>query len=277
MKHWVQIATIGTTLTLATLASAQDDVAPRAVVMPPDPPRDAPREAPTPSPPAVGGEGTWVFDLLGGQLGGPTGALGSSTALGGIGFLGPFSISTLSSEMDLSGNHSTYKSTVFALTPSADVFVTERFSVGAQLGAGIISSSTTQAQGATVPGSPPSPDFSSSTRGYTVGIAPRVGYVVPLSSSVALWPRIGGGYEVSRQMVDDADGRTIMRTWFTEASFGVGVRVAKHVLFDVGPVLHYRRLSSEASPGTASLYGSVVPGSTESFGASLRAALRLDL
>lgn len=112
-------------------------------------------------------------------------------------------------------------------------------------------------------------------RGYTLGIAPRVGYAIPLSSSIALWPRLGVGYEVSRQSVEDSDAETVMRTFFVESILGVGVRVSKHAFFDVGPVVSYRRSTSDAPIGTPT-YGAVLPGSTEAFGGSLRASLRLD-
>lgn len=276
MKHWVQIATIGMALTVGSIAAAQDDVAPQAVVMPPDPPHDAPREAPAPASPAVGGEGRWVFDLLGGQLGGPASTLGVGS-LGGMGFVGPFTLSSFTNESDPQGLHETYKATVLALTPSADVFVTNRLSVGALLEAGILSTSTTQQQAPAMPGTAAPPSYTASERGYTVGIAPRVGYVVPLATSVALWPRLGGGYEISRRM-DDNDTRTLTRTLFVEANLGVGIRVAKHAFFDLGPVLQYRRASTEAASTTPPLYyATLAPGSTESFGASLRAALRVDL
>jgi hypothetical protein len=275
LKYWVQIATIGSTLTLGTFAAAQDDVAPQAVVLPPEPPHDRPREAPPSPPPAVGGEGRWVFDVLGGQLGGPTSGLAGTSALGGLGFLGPLVISNISNESSPAGVHTTSKTTVIALAPSVDVFVTEHFSFGAQIAAGTISASS-EAHALTVPSTSASPDYSASMRGYTLRLAPRIGYAIPLSSVVALWPRLGVGYEVSRLSVDDNDVETVNRTYSVESILGVGIRVSKHAFFDVGPVLSYQRSSSDASSGTPTVNGPVVPGSSEAFGGSVRASLRLD-
>jgi hypothetical protein len=163
------MATILSTLTVGTLAAAQDDVAPQAVVLPPEPPRDQPREAPPSAAPAVGGEGRWVFDVLGGQLGGPAPGLGATSAVAGSGFVGPFTISTISNESDPAGLHASYKSILLALTPSVDAFVTEHFSIGGQVGVGVLTSRSVQQQAptSTLPGVPPPPDSTSWMRGYT--------------------------------------------------------------------------------------------------------------
>jgi len=114
LKHCLQIATILTTLTMGSLAAAQD-LAPQAVVVPPDPPRDQPREAPAPPPLAVGGEGRWVFDLIGGQIGTgvpvPLGAIGGLGTVGvGLVGLGPLTIASSSTMDENAGAETTYKS-----------------------------------------------------------------------------------------------------------------------------------------------------------------------
>lgn len=231
MKRHVYIATILIVMTTASVAAADDEVRPATDSSP------------------LGGPGRWVFDLFGGQWGG---------GLGTIGFVGPFLLSSTSREV--AAPASTSHQTVLALTPSADTFVTERFSVGGRASAGLLSTKETD----TVVVSDVPSSLRYESHGYTLGLAPRVGYVIPLSSSFAFWPRVGGGFEISRQAYEGPQSRVLTRAYFVESNLGVVLRVSKHALFDIGPVLAYRR-SETASADT-----------TESFNASLRVSLRLD-
>jgi hypothetical protein len=77
-----------------------------------------------------------------------------------------------------------------SVAPSLDVFVANRVSLG--LTAGFAygwGGQQMPAEGGAV-----------SERGtaYTFGIAPRVGYVVPLGAGFSLWPRLGAGFTLSR-------------------------------------------------------------------------------
>lgn len=256
MKRCVQIATVTSVMGLAASAAADE---PGVVVYPP--PMDAPPAAPSPprEAPAVGGEGRWVLDLVGGQLG-PLG-------LGPLGFFGPLAISSSASEQATPDGKATTKQTSLALAPSLDVFVTERLSVGGRVTAGVVSTSIHQP----FHGQPP---YELDTHGFITSFEPRIGYVIPISSSFAFWPRAGVGYQMSRQTNDVTDRRALTRTYSVESNLGVGLRLSRHALFDVGPVLAFRHVESE---GQDALGGyALTDGASSTFAASIRASLRLD-
>lgn len=256
MKRYVQIAAVTSVMGLSASAAAGE---PGVVVYPP--PMDAPPQAASPAPeaPAIGGEGCWVLDLVGGQIG--------TIGIGPLGFFGPVSISASSSEQATPGGTATVKQTSLALAPSLDVFVTERLSVGGRVTAGLVSTSIHQPF-------PGQPSTEIDTHGFITSFEPRIGYVIPISSSFAFWPRAGVGYQVSRQTDDVTHRRALARTYSVESNLGVGLRLSKHALFDVGPVLAFRHVESE---GQDALSGyNVTDGVSNTFNASVRASLRVD-
>jgi len=115
----------------------------------------------------------------------PGSAGASSFAIGYSGILG-YSHDTTSHSPGQPGGSSSITNTLW-IAPSLDVFVGAHFSVGATIAASYAygEQSQTSFDGKTVlrEGS-----------GYGFAIAPRVGYVIPLGPSFALWPRITIGY-----------------------------------------------------------------------------------
>lgn len=214
----LQSALVATALVgVARTASAQEAEPPAVVVMPPPPPAET-RVAPASvEKPPIGGRGRVVIDLAG--FG------GASAGLTGFGTLGGFAGPVYFSSID--GSY------IVGLAPSADVFVTERLSLGARVSVGWTKVG-------------PFGDFSA-------GGAPRIGYALPISSSFAFWPRLGVG----------ADFGGLGQTYFADADAGFVMRVSKHLLVDLGPVVTVRRTYLDVTELT-------------SVDARARVALRLD-
>lgn len=106
--------------------------------------------------------------------------------------------------------------TLFSLAPSADYFVIDNLSIGAQLMLGFLSSSPPQGQGST-------------TTMY--GIAPQVGYKIALSDSISFWPKLFfafGGASVSNNGGSISSGTLGIFAPFL-------FHVATHFYFGVGP------------------------------------------
>jgi hypothetical protein len=82
--------------------------------------------------------------------------------------------------------------------------------------------------------------------GYGLSFRPRVGYVLRITDDIALWPRIGVGYDVSRAATSEGpEGRTLARTYTAEAELGIIVRMGRHAYINVGPTLTYASTSTE--------------------------------
>jgi len=223
-------------------------------------PADTPPAA-TAEGPAVGGRGRVVLaDLLGFRAtsGLPTG----QTMLGGGAFrVGPFSFGTTGAEIRHSdGSVTTSRGTHFGLAPSLDVFVTDRLSLG---GRGHIDyfSSRYDSSGAGMGGL--------EATGYGVGLWPRVGYVVPLGEAVALWPRLEVGADVTRQAFRTGE-RSLVRRWGAELDVGLVVRVAKHLLLDLGPVVAYSLTEQDGG-----LHASVARATSDGVSGGARASASL--
>lgn len=82
------------------------------------------------------------------------------------------------------GGDATLKSTLIAFAPSADFFVARHWSIGGQASFLYLRQTADSADGSAA--------ITSAT--MTVGLAPRIGYAIPLGDHVTLWPRlmIGG-------------------------------------------------------------------------------------
>ncbi|UQA56373.1 hypothetical protein [Polyangium aurulentum] len=115
----------------------------------------------------------------------PGSAGSSSFSIGYSGMLG-YEHDTTSYSPGQPGGSASVTDTMF-LAPSLDVFVGGGFSVGATIAASYAFGKLSQTS------------FDGETRimegsGYGFAIAPRVGYVIPIGPSFALWPRITIGY-----------------------------------------------------------------------------------
>ncbi|MBX3233089.1 MAG: hypothetical protein KIT84_13040 [Labilithrix sp.] len=176
------------------------------------------------SPPRViGGRGRVVIDLVGGEGGAVT--VGT---LGGLGaFVGPLTFTTTSDDYAPAGG-----SSLISLMPSADVFVTDRLSLGGRAGV------TWSTQ--------PSADA------LSFAVAPRVGYAFPLGGGFALWPRLSLGADIGRANV--AGGGIANRIYSASTNVGLVARVTPHLFFDIGPVITYRTTDIDAFP-RSSLHG----------------------
>jgi hypothetical protein len=78
--------------------------------------------------------------------------------------------------------------TGFSLGPAADYFVVDNLSLGLELLFGYDSSSPPA--GTTASGTGTATASSPSTNGTLYGIAPRIGYNVPLGGSMSIWPKV---------------------------------------------------------------------------------------
>lgn len=86
-----------------------------------------------------------------------------------------------------------------------------------------------------------------------IGIAPRVGYVIPFGEVFAFWPRAGFGFYSVRQSTEDEDnnGRTRFTTRDTIFSLDLDPQFAivpiEHFFFHVGPILNIPLSGSRSS------------------------------
>lgn len=140
-------------------------------------------------------------DLIGIRSGG-LGFLGVLASAGGsFGPVAPPSISGLVgydhnvAELPSAGATLTSSVDSISVGPSLDVFIANRISIGGM--AGFAYGWGTQrfvAQGG---------ETVERGTSFTVGVAPRVGYVIPLAAGFSLWPRAGVGFTFSRADTED--------------------------------------------------------------------------
>ena len=219
---------------------------------------------------AVGEHGEVVLDLFGGQSG-----LGGYNTF--VLFAGPLSVTSSSSErVDESGARSSHQWKGVGLAPSVDVFVIDGLSLGGRVTAAWLSS---EARTTAPPGAGGLGGLQGESHGHTIGVAPRIGYALPLSETWAIWPRLSGGVDVTRQQYEGL-GRTVSRTFGGELNVGVVLRLGRHALFDFGPVVAYRSTNTDGTPeaGGAGVPSALGIGSSEqssSLGGGMRASLRV--
>lgn len=153
-------------------------------------------------------------------------AMGAGS-LGGLSISGPISAGHASSPLG-------FKTTYVAFTPSADVFVSDRVSVGGRLAvtrqtATNVSQSGTGESVVTT---------ESESGGYSVGIAPRIGYALPLGKGVLLWPKFG--VAVSRfRNEQNLSPRTLGASIGAELEVGLVLPLSRHVILQIAPVVGY--------------------------------------
>jgi hypothetical protein len=122
----------------------------------------------------------------------------------------------------------------FWISPSADWFVAERFSIG-----GTVNYSRFALEAA-------SGGRKVEQEGEGLTVTPRFGYVFPLGSRVALWPRVslGVGYsEISYSDRGPGQPADSLRdtTWLTGAELGFVFRFGMHGFLNVSPSVRYYR------------------------------------
>jgi hypothetical protein len=176
--------------------------------------------------------------------------------------------------VDTSGRRTSNTVTALGVTPSFDVFVTDRLSVGGEVSASWLA---TTAQLETPPGAAPPISDQGESHGYAFGVAPRIGYAFPLSESWAIWPRVSFRAHIARQEFDNT-GVSVGRTFGTDGNLGIVHRLSKHALFEFGPLLAYRVRSVDGSMGSGSLGATSLLSTSEkssSLSGGVRASLRL--
>lgn len=172
-----------------------------------EPATSAPRETRA----SLGGAGRVVVDMLGLEM-----RSWDRPFLGADynAHLGPLDFGMTTNELD-NGNRQYHASSV-GFIPSADVFLTTSFSVGGRVGGSVFLTGSDDASG------------------YAITIAPRLGYAIPITRHLALWPRLGGGYDQRRLSV----GRVFHfsnDTAFGEGDLGFIVRLSPSALLNAGP------------------------------------------
>lgn len=138
---------------------------------------------------------------------------------------------------------STVRTSAFALSPSVDAFVGEHLTLGLSATAFRYALTTSQSD-AIAPGGARAYDSS----GYGVGFEPRVGYAVDVGP-VALWPRAGVGWGVTRHesgLGADASSRSLIRTLSAMASLDVVFLVTDHLVLSLGPELRFQKADARA-------------------------------
>jgi hypothetical protein len=136
--------------------------------------------------------------------------------------------STARTELEPTGGRTvrgSLEGTRFWLAPSADYFVLRGLSIGARAQLDI-----SRMENAA--------DTALETKGYGLTLVPRVGYAIPLSDAVTLWPRLGAGYSYYQS---ETTGTTqppseyTRGVWQAEAELGLVVLLGKHGYVNVGP------------------------------------------
>jgi hypothetical protein len=175
-------------------------------------------------------------DLLGMRAGSGSGAgaFGGSTYTGLVGYAHARADNPMSSaSMD-----------AVWFAPSADLFLEHGISVGAKL--------TFEYDRVATSGGGVAAQSSSS---FSIGVTPRIGYAIPLSASVALWPRVFGGYaRESMRMGTLGAELSHSDTWNVGAELGIVFLAGEHLYFDLAPEVIYRTSSSELDQGRSSSF-----------------------
>jgi hypothetical protein len=107
-------------------------------------------------------------------------------------------------------------------------------------------------------------------------VKPRIGYACPITDDLAFWPRVSASFDVTRQQAET--GRVIARVFAAEANLALAIRLHRHVLFDVGPVVMAHTLWTEG--GSLSSFSLGSPRSNDStedtsWGMGMRGAITL--
>lgn len=202
--------------------------------------------------PPFGRAGQVVLDDLIGVRSGAPGYLGQLAS--GIGPAGAVLNGTLGMSGLLGYGHFTststgplnasFSSNTIWVAPAVDVFVAPRLS----LGAGLAASYGWQ----TVPDAPngtPAVGVPAMTA-WSLSAMPRIGYVWPIASRLAVWPRLSVGYAYARSeqryaMSSSPSYVTSSSTWIGGVEVKLVYQATRHVFFDVAPYLSVRHVTAE--------------------------------
>jgi hypothetical protein len=227
-----------------------------------EPPPDAPAAAPATQPARRGfGEPGDIIlhDVIGartsraptagfvGGVGG-VGGIGGVGGVGGVGSLGALggfspgpSLSAawfdIASTKTRFGPFPSSELTTVRFEPSVDVFVARHVSIG-----GAIGFETSRMRFPAGLGAPPG---NVTAQWTALSFDPRLGYAIPLTEAISLWPRVSAGITVQQQTFGAAP-----RSYRVGGGLPLVVRVSSHVLLDVGPELTYAVL--DVPPGFVS-------------------------
>jgi hypothetical protein len=138
------------------------------------------------------------------------------------------------------------RSRSFWVTPSMDVFVGRRFSIGASVG--VLHS----AQAARYPGG------SVASEGLSIGASPRIGYLVPIAKGLSFWPRLSIAAAYSHHSVDSAGQYAYNRGVGRALSGGLELALVyqplQNLIFKVAPQINAGGASSELTGQYQSAY-----------------------
>jgi hypothetical protein len=175
--------------------------------------------------------------VLGDALGGTTTSGTGVPTIGGAGTLGATPMVTASwvsfgtSSFTFPDGRSSTGTTI-KIEPSLDVFVGHGFSLG---GSGGLAMSRIRAAGA------------DALHVNVATFSPRIGYLVPLTDDLALWPRLR--FAVSKTTLGDNAGvADPPAAWGFGANIPVVVSISRHALLEVGPDIAY--VHAENADGT---------------------------
>lgn len=204
--------------------------------------------------PPFGRAGQVVLDDLIGVRSGAPGYLGQLAS--GVGPAGAVLNGTLGMSGLLGYGHFTsastgplnagFSSNTIWVAPAVDVFVAPRLSIGAGLGASYgwqnPDALTASTPAAGVP----------AMRAWSLSALPRIGYVWPIASRFAVWPRLSFGYAYARSeqrypgaMSSSPSYVTSSATWIGGVEVKLVYQATRHVFFDVAPYLSVRHATSE--------------------------------
>jgi hypothetical protein len=164
--------------------------------------------------------------------------LGGVAATEGITPIPPLSFSSASFQFASVDNNGG-SGTEFTLAPAADYFVIENLSIGGNVVVGVLS----PAHGSN--GSGPSETI--------FGIAPRVGYNVPIGDSVSFWPKLFFAYTSASESNPSASANMSAIGVYAPFMF----RPAPHFFLGIGPNFS-TQLSSNETVGNLSTSGAKV-------------------
>jgi hypothetical protein len=115
------------------------------------------------------------------------------------------------------------------VAPAVDIFVKRRISLG--VSAGFLWARQLQASGGSA--------GLSWTKGYSIAVAPRVGYVFPMGRGFSFWPRVSVGFSYTEQEQGSTSQGLFMgsasRSLMGGLDLGLVYHPIKHVMFKLAP------------------------------------------
>lgn len=169
-------------------------------------------------------KGRVVLDVLGADIPVSGGAL--------TGNAGPIVVSSFHSAMGADSTRYTTTQSTYGLEPSADYFIGDHLTIGGKVGVDWESNHDFDAAGYN------GGTTHSYTQGLRVNVGPRIGYAIPIFSSLGFWPRIGGGV-VEEHLTANGGVDYDRHGGYVTGNFSLIARLAPHVLLELGPQLTY--------------------------------------